>query len=79
LAFGQELQWERVQRSVSLESIAEGTKVPQRHLMALELEQFDQLPGGIFAKGILRSYCRHLGLNEEDSECDAAGKLAGMG
>jgi cytoskeleton protein RodZ len=30
------------------------------------MERFDQLPGGIFAKGIVRSYCRHLGLNEEE-------------
>jgi cytoskeleton protein RodZ len=66
LAFGQELQQERERRDISLASIAEGTKVPQRHLLALEMERFDQLPGGIFAKGIVRSYCRHLGLNEEE-------------
>ncbi len=65
LAFGQELQIERERQQISLALIAEATKVPQRHLIALETEQFDQLPGGIFAKGIVRSYCRQLGLDEE--------------
>lgn len=66
MAFGQELQLERERRSVTLGFIADVTKVPQRHLHALELEQFEQLPGGIFTKGIVRSYCRTLGLDEEE-------------
>ena len=66
MSFGRELQTERQRREISLESIAEGTKVPTRHLRALEQEQFEQLPGGVFNKGILRSYCRHLGLNEQE-------------
>jgi cytoskeletal protein RodZ len=61
-----ELQLERERREITLASIAEVTKVPHRHLLALETEHFDELPGGIFTKGILRSYCRHLGLNEEE-------------
>ncbi len=66
MSFGRELQTERQRREISLESIAEGTKVPTRHLRALEQEQFEQLPGGVFNKGILRSYCRHVGLNEQE-------------
>jgi len=66
LSFGRELQTERQRRDISLESIAEGTKVPTRHLRALEQEQFEQLPGGVFNKGILRSYCRHIGLDEQE-------------
>jgi cytoskeleton protein RodZ len=66
LAFGQELQLERERREVTLGFIAEVTKVPQRHLLALETEQFEMLPGGIFTKGIVRSYCRTLGLDEEE-------------
>jgi len=66
LAFGSELQLERERRDITLASIAEVTKVPHRHLLALETERFDILPGGIFNKGILRSYCRQIGLNEEE-------------
>jgi cytoskeletal protein RodZ len=46
--------------------IAEHTKVPERHLLALEKEDFDSLPGGVFSRGIVRSYCRYVGLNEEE-------------
>jgi cytoskeletal protein RodZ len=66
VSFGRELQLERVRRDISLEAIAEGTKVPTRHLRALEQEQYEQLPGGVFTKGIVRSYCRHLGLDEQE-------------
>ena len=33
--------------------------------MALEREQFEQLPGGVFNKGIVRSYVRVVGLDED--------------
>ncbi len=66
MSFGRELQLERQRRQVTLESIAEGTKVPTRHLRALEQEDYGQLPGGVFNKGIVRSYCRHLGLDEQE-------------
>jgi cytoskeleton protein RodZ len=66
VSFGRELQLERQRRKITLEAIAEGTKVPTRHLRALEQEEFEQLPGGVFNKGIVRSYCRHLGLDEQE-------------
>jgi cytoskeletal protein RodZ len=66
MSFGRELQHEREGREVSLDLMAERTRVPERFLGALEREQFDELPGGVFNKGILRSYCRDLGLDEEE-------------
>jgi len=66
VSFGRELQLERQRRHITLESVAEGTKVPTRHLRALEQEEYGQLPGGVFNKGIVRSYCRHLGLDEHE-------------
>ena len=66
LSFGRELQLERQRRRITLESIAEGTKVPTRHLRALEQEEYGQLPGGVFNKGIVRSYCRYVGLDETE-------------
>jgi cytoskeletal protein RodZ len=64
VGFGTELQQERESRGVALESIASGTKVSLRHLRALETGSRSDLPGGIFNKGILRSYCRYVGLEE---------------
>ncbi len=62
--FGEALRGERQRRSVTLEDISHTTKVTVRSLQALESDAFDQLPGGILSKGIVRSYVRCLGLDE---------------
>ncbi|MES2219834.1 MAG: helix-turn-helix domain-containing protein [Acidobacteriota bacterium] len=75
--FGEALRCERQRRSVSLEDIAQTTKVTVRSLQALESDAFDQLPGGILSKGIVRSYVRFLGLDETewvDRFLDASGQ-----
>jgi cytoskeleton protein RodZ len=62
--FCDELRWERERRKVSIEKICEETKVSSRHLHALEAGEYDSLPGGVFRKGIVRSYLAALGLDE---------------
>ena len=68
--FGDKLRREREMRGVTLDEIAEATKIGTRSLRALEEERFDQLPGGIFNKGFVRSYARFLGLDEEQAVSD---------
>ena len=63
--FGEELRRERESRGIGLESITDSTKISSRHLNALEQEQFDRLPGGVFNRGIVRGYARVVGLDEE--------------
>lgn len=62
--FCDELREERERRSVSIETICAETKVSSRHLQALESGDYGQLPGGVFRKGILRSYLKALDLDE---------------
>jgi cytoskeleton protein RodZ len=62
--FCDELRWERERRKVSIERICEETKVSLRHLLALEAGEYDALPGGVFRKGILRSYLAAIGADE---------------
>jgi cytoskeleton protein RodZ len=57
-------------RGVSLEEISESTKIGTRSLRALEEEDFEKLPGGIFNKGFVRAYSRFLGLDEEQAVAD---------
>lgn len=66
MSFGAELQQERLKRDISLETIAESTKVAPRYLRALEEDTYAKLPGGVFNRGIVRSYCRLLDLDEEE-------------
>jgi len=49
----------------SLEEIAANTKISIRFLRAIELEQFEQLPGGIFSTSYLRQYASTIGYDEE--------------
>ena len=62
--FGDELRSEREQKRVTLETICAVTKVSVRHLEALEGGNYGELPGGVFRKGILRSYLGAVGLEE---------------
>lgn len=62
--FGEELRRERERRQVTLETICEITKVSVRHLEALESGRYNELPGGVFRKGIARSYLHAVGLEE---------------
>jgi cytoskeleton protein RodZ len=63
--FGEHLRREREMRGVSLEEIAAATRIRTRFLEALEKEEWDHLPGGVFNRGFIRSVARFLGLDEE--------------
>jgi cytoskeleton protein RodZ len=69
-SFGQRLQREREMRGITLEEIATSTKIGTRSLRALEEEDFEQLPGGIFNKGFVRAYAKYLGIDEEQAVTD---------
>ncbi len=51
-------------RGISLEQIAESTKISMRFLRAIEDEDFSQLPGGIFNTSYLRQYAAATGFSE---------------
>jgi cytoskeleton protein RodZ len=69
-SFGAQLKKEREKQGVTLEDISVSTKIGTRMLRALEEEQFDQLPGGIFNKGFIRAYARCLHMDEEQAIAD---------
>lgn len=69
-SFGDRLRREREMRGVTLDEISASTKIARRHLEALESENFDTLPGGIFNRGFVRSYARFLGIDEEQAVAD---------
>ena len=69
-SFGDGLKREREKKKITLEEVAGSTKISVRMLRALEEEKFDQLPGGIFNKGFVRAYARHLGLDAEQAVAD---------
>ena len=54
-------------RGISLDEIVATTKIGRRLLIAMEEEQFDLLPGGIFNKSYVRAYAKCVGMNEDEA------------
>ena len=65
--FGESLKRERELRGVTLEEISAATRIAARFLKAIENEDWDQLPGGVFNRGFVRAVSRYLGLDEENT------------
>ena len=64
---GEFLRRERELRYISLDDVAERTKISRRYLEAIEEGQYDRLPGEIFVRGFIRSYAQFVGLDPEET------------
>jgi cytoskeletal protein RodZ len=54
----------RQNRGISLQQIAEATKISVRCLQAIELGDFRKLPGGIYNTSYIRQYARAIDYDE---------------
>jgi cytoskeletal protein RodZ len=61
---GEYLKQTRTQQGLTLEAIAERTRINPSHLRALEENDFAKLPPLIFARAYLKEYTRCLSLKE---------------
>ena len=68
--FGDKFRKAREAKKLSYDDVSRVTKIGARMLQAIEDEHFDQLPGGVFNKGFIRAYAKHLGLNDEEAVTD---------
>jgi cytoskeleton protein RodZ len=64
-SIGETLRRERLRRGWDLEQVARETRIGQHLLQAIEADQFDRLPGGVFARNFVRQYARMLELDVE--------------
>jgi cytoskeleton protein RodZ len=64
---GEALRIAREQRGLSLETISQRTKIGVLALRAIEENDVQRLPGGIFLRGFVRAYAREVGLDVEDT------------
>jgi cytoskeletal protein RodZ len=63
--FGEALKRERELREITLREISEATKINLRYLDALEHNEFDDLPGGVFNRGFVRAYAQYIGADPD--------------
>jgi transcriptional regulator with XRE-family HTH domain len=64
---GEFLRRERELRHISLDDVAERTKINRRYLAAIEEGHYDRLPGEAFIRGFIRAYAQSVGLDPEDT------------
>jgi len=66
LSVGAYLRQERERKNISLDDVAKVTRISLQYLEALERDEFQTLPGSVFARGFLRTYAAHIGLDPNE-------------
>ena len=66
-SIGETLRRERQGRNLALDQVSRELKISQKFLEAIEEENFELLPAGLFAKAFVRQYARMLGLDEDEA------------
>ncbi len=55
----------RNRRKIDLSEVEAATRIRVRYLRAIENEEWDVLPGGVYTRGFIRTYAAFLGLDGE--------------
>jgi cytoskeleton protein RodZ len=63
---GRELAEARVRAGLSVEELSRRTKLSVPTLLAIERNQMGSLPGGLYARAMLRAYAREVGCDPEE-------------
>jgi cytoskeletal protein RodZ len=65
MGVGSRLREAREERQFTLAEVAQLTRISSSHLKAIETENYDRLPEGIFGRGYVRAFAAAVGLNPE--------------
>jgi len=76
---GERLADARRNAGLEVADIATRTRIPLRHLEALELGQYNELPGSTYCIGFAKSYARALNLDEVAIARDVRAELNSQG
>lgn len=63
VSIGERLRRAREARGMSLDDVANQTRIPMRHLQHIEVEDWDALPAPTYAIGFARNYANAVGLD----------------
>lgn len=76
---GELLREVRLARSLTIQELANRTKISPTHLESLEKERWDWLPARVFVRGFLMSVARELGLDPEQVARTFLARREGLG
>ena len=65
--FGNSLRHARANKGVTLTEAERAIRIPRKYLRALEDEDFNALPDGVYSRGIVRNYAQYLHLDPDDA------------
>ena len=75
---GEQLKAARIERGLTLNEVAAQTRIPIRHLEALEVSEFSALPGSTYSIGFAKSYARFVGLDSIALATELRGELVAL-
>lgn len=75
---GDRLRAARVKAGLDLSDVATRTRVPQRHLIAIEAGDYNLLPGNTYCIGFVKAYARAVGENETELANNLRVELSGL-
>lgn len=78
-SIGEKLRLERETRGIALREISEHTRISMRYLEAIEGDDYQRLPGGIFNRSFIRAYAKFIGYDEHTAMEDYARTLRERG
>jgi len=61
------LEKARQQKGLTLEEVEEATRIRRQYLQAFETGDYAELPHPVFARGLLRTYARYLGVDPQEA------------
>ncbi|NJM50678.1 MAG: DUF4115 domain-containing protein [Sphingomonadales bacterium] len=76
---GEQLKAERERREWTLETVAEKTRIPMRHLESIEKSQFSKMPGSTYTIGFARSYAKAMELDDAKLIVQLRGEMSDAG
>lgn len=65
---GEELRMARNKTNLSIDEVASIIKIRKEYLLALEMEDFNALPSGLYSKNYLKKYARFLNIEAKQIE-----------
>jgi cytoskeletal protein RodZ len=66
-SIGEQLRLAREGRGIPLREISDQTRISVRYLEAIESNDYDRLPGGVFTRSFIKAYARCVGYDEKDA------------
>ncbi|MBI1883713.1 MAG: helix-turn-helix domain-containing protein [Chlamydiae bacterium] len=65
-SLGQKLKKAREAKGLSIEEMAKLTKISDKKIMAIEADQYEELPAPIYVRGFLKLFSQNIGLDSKE-------------